>query len=164
VARPGTSIERGLDLLERDVELNEIGACLDDAREGGGRLVLLEGVAGIGKTRLLRRARALARERGMQVLSARATELEREFAFGVVRQLLEPVLFAAADEERTRMLQGAAAGAAPVFERAPVGAEFPERTVESGFTKLAGLYWLLIDLASASCGSCCRGWTASPSR
>jgi DNA-binding CsgD family transcriptional regulator len=141
VAGARTSSGRAPELFERDAELAEIAACLEDARAGAGRLLMLEGVAGIGKTRLLGRAREVARAHGMQVLGARATELEQGFAFGVVRQLLEPVLFAAAPEERAAMFAGAAADAAHVFEGAPaVGAD-------SGFTTLGGLYWLLAAVA-----------------
>ena len=58
--------------------------------EGGGGGLLIEGPPGIGKTRLLGAARALADDR--RVLSARGSELERDFPFAVVRQLLEPVV------------------------------------------------------------------------
>ena len=36
------------------------------------------------------------------MLRARASELERDFPFGVVRQLFEPVFFAAGEERRSR--------------------------------------------------------------
>ena len=54
---------------------------------GAARVVVVEGAAGLGKTRLLRQARSLAT--GLTVLSASGSELEHEFGFGVVRQLLE---------------------------------------------------------------------------
>ena len=54
-----------------------------------------KGPGGIGKTRLLAAARGAAREAGMRTLHARASELERSFTFGVVRQLFEPALFTA---------------------------------------------------------------------
>ena len=46
--------------------------------------------------RLLDELRAAAEEDGFRVLTARGSELEREFPFGVVRQLFEPAL---SDEE-----------------------------------------------------------------
>ncbi len=79
-------------LLERDAELATLAAMVAAARAGEGQLVAIEGSAGIGKTRLLAEARAAAAEAGLDVLAARAGELEREFAFGVVRQLFEPLL------------------------------------------------------------------------
>ncbi|WP_028063390.1 AAA family ATPase [Solirubrobacter soli] len=73
-------------LLEREDELARLAAALAGAREGRGSVVVVEGAAGLGKTALLREARAAAS--GMTVLSASGSELEHEFAFGVVRQLL----------------------------------------------------------------------------
>ncbi len=60
---------------------------------------MLEGPAGIGKTVLLAAARDAARGRGFRVLRGRGAELEREFGFGVVRQLVEPVVAGAPKEE-----------------------------------------------------------------
>src|SRR5919107_1046358 len=88
-------------LLERDRELKRLAALLRAARRGSGTLVLVEGSAGMGKTALLARARERARATGMAVTSARGSELEREFAFGVVRQLLEAVVVGADAEART---------------------------------------------------------------
>jgi hypothetical protein len=48
------------DLLEREGELAELGALLAQVRAGGGRVLLVERPAGIGKTRLLEAARAAA--------------------------------------------------------------------------------------------------------
>src|SRR5206468_8368284 len=82
-------------LLERDDELRELDLLLDQALGGGrGRVVLLEGQPGIGKTQLLDALRGRARERGATVLAARASELDRDFPFGVVRQLFEPLVAA----------------------------------------------------------------------
>ena len=52
-------------------------------------MLAFEGPAGIGKTRLLGVLRERAVEAGATVLDARAGVLEREFGFGVVRQLFE---------------------------------------------------------------------------
>src|SRR5262249_20125477 len=103
MGRPG---ELGGILLERDRDLERIEQCLQRAREGQGGALALEGPAGIGKTVLLAAARKMAVDGGFQVLRARGAELEREFAFGVVRQLVEAVLAAASDEERASILKG----------------------------------------------------------
>ena len=63
---------------------------------------MVEGPAGIGKTRLLSEARREAGEAGVRVLSARGGELEQELAFGVVRQLFEATV-------SEPLLEGAAA-------------------------------------------------------
>src|SRR5438477_11440382 len=93
-------------LLERDSELAELGEVLEEARAGRGGLVLIEGPPGIGKTRLLDVVRAGAGEQGMTVLSARASELDRDFPFGIVRQLFEPFLSAVGAARRMRLLLG----------------------------------------------------------
>src|SRR5215471_12608082 len=99
-------------LLERGAELARIESALVEACAGRGRFLVVEGPAGIGKTALLAEARAAATQRGMRVLRARGTELERGFAFGVVRQLFEPPLVDASERERADLLQGAAGVAA----------------------------------------------------
>ena len=75
-------------MLEREREVAALEALIADARDGRGRTAVIAGAAGLGKTRLLHRVRGSAADAGMRVLSARATELEREFPYGVVRQLL----------------------------------------------------------------------------
>jgi predicted ATPase len=79
-------------LLERSEELGEIRASAKAVAAGEGHAVVLEGPAGIGKTELLAAARAEAADAGLTPLTARGTELERAFGFGVVRQLFEPVV------------------------------------------------------------------------
>ncbi len=61
------------------------------SRLGEGGVLAFEGPAGIGKTRLLGVLRERALDAGATVLDARAGVLEREFGFGVVRQLFEAV-------------------------------------------------------------------------
>src|SRR5215470_8671591 len=99
-------------LLERSDELARIESALSEARSGMGTLVVVEGPAGIGKTALLAAARTAAAEGGMRVLRSRATAMETNFAFGVVRQLFEPPLAEASEPERADLLQAAAGVAA----------------------------------------------------
>src|SRR5687767_11312132 len=126
----------GRPLLDREVELERIETTLDAAAKGAGALLAIAGEAGAGKTTLLDGARALARDRGLTVLSGRATELEREYAFGVVRQWLDPVLRGLDTAARAALLEGNAANALPVLDSsAPPGG--------STFATLDGLHWLL---------------------
>src|SRR5918911_2061211 len=99
-------------LLERSEELARIESALLEARTGRGTFIVIEGPAGIGKTALLAAARTAAAGGGMRVLRSRATELERDFAFGVVRQLFEPPLAEASELERADLLLGAGGVAA----------------------------------------------------
>ncbi|MFZ0043892.1 MAG: ATP-binding protein, partial [Solirubrobacteraceae bacterium] len=87
-------------LLERESEVAALRRALLRALQGSGRLAMIEGPAGIGKTALLRATRDAAREAGMHVLTARARELEQEFAFGVARQLFEPLLLELGERRR----------------------------------------------------------------
>jgi DNA-binding CsgD family transcriptional regulator len=130
-------------LLERDRELAEASRLIETVGQGEGRLLLVEGAAGIGKTRLLRAIRDTAREWGTTPLSARGSELERQSAFNVVRALLEPAVARTDRAERETLLAGAAGAARRLFD-AP-GAD-PGEGSET-FNLLHGLSWLVINLA-----------------
>jgi DNA-binding CsgD family transcriptional regulator len=138
-------------LLERNEELARIESALAEARTGRGRFLVVEGPAGIGKTALLTAARAAAADNGMRVLRARGTELERDFAFGVVRQLFEPPLAEASELERADLLQAAAGVAASILglPGAPAGNGPHSSGVDPSFAILHGLYWLCANLAAA---------------
>jgi DNA-binding CsgD family transcriptional regulator len=133
-------------MLEREAEMAALAAMLDAAGAGEGRLVVVEGSAGIGKTRLLAEARALAAAGEFEILTARGGELEGEFAFGIVRQLFEAPLATATPELRAELLAGAAGLCAALFASAPTTAS-GERA-ESSFAMLHGLYWLTANFAS----------------
>ena len=96
-------------LLEREDNVASLRALADTARAGGGRLAVIEGTAGIGKTRLLGEVRAIADSAGMRVLAARGGELESEFAYGIVRQLFEPLMASVSPDVREELLSGPAA-------------------------------------------------------
>nr|MBA3328209.1 ATP-binding protein [Solirubrobacterales bacterium] len=138
---------RPLALLERDEELRALRDALAAARGANGQLVLIEGHAGIGKSRLLDAAVAEARDQGASVLRARASELESDFAFGIALQLFEPLLTGADDERRDQLLGGSAELAAPLLERPTSwgGDESDERS----YPVMHGLFWLLSNLAEA---------------
>jgi DNA-binding CsgD family transcriptional regulator len=129
-------------LLERDLELATIQELLGAVGAGAGRVLVIEGPAGIGKSSLLGAARAAGS--GMRIASARCSELEREFPLGVARQLLEPVLAGAAVEERRTLLLGAAALGAQVLGESASSTEEVADTAAA----LHGLYWLTANAAS----------------
>ena len=137
-------------LLERNEELARIESALAEARAGRGTFVVVEGPPGIGKTALLAAARAAATDDGMRVLRARGTELERDFAFGVMRQLFEPPLADASELERADLLQAAAGVAAALLglPGAPPANGSPSSSVDPAFAILHGLYWLCANLAA----------------
>lgn len=129
-------------LLERAAELAAVDAAIASAKGGAGRLAIIEGPAGIGKTSLLAEGRVRAANSGLTVLYARASELEAAFSFGVVRQLFEAAVATAAGEERARLLEGAAAPAARLFGSGNGGDE-------DTYALLHGLYWLTVNLAES---------------
>ena len=102
-----TSTEGGL-LLERESELAAFDRALDRAVAGEGSMLLVEGPAGIGKTRLLAEFARFASKRDVPVLTTRGGPLEREMSFGLARLLLEPVIERSSEAERTRLLAGSA--------------------------------------------------------
>jgi DNA-binding CsgD family transcriptional regulator len=136
------------ELVERETELGEAGEVLDGARGGAGAALLVEGPAGIGKSALIRAIRANAAAGGFTVMSARGAELEREFSFGVVRQLFEPALAAADESERGTLLAGAASLAEPAIGKlAAAQSAEASPTSDPSFAVLHGLYWLASNLA-----------------
>ncbi len=130
-------------LLDRDDDLGQIDRALARALTGDGQVLLIEGAPGIGKTTLLAELRRRARAEGTTVLAARGGELERDFGFGIVRQLLEAQVAGAAEDERDRLLAGAARLAAPVFTATDV----QENSGDVTYATLHGLYWLVANLA-----------------
>ena len=131
-------------LLERDAELASIDRLLDDAERGAGRVVLIEGPPGIGKTRLLREGARRARDRELTVLAARGTQLERSFPFGIVHQLLDPVVRSSPPGERDAVMTGAATLAQPIFELSPAAMD---ASGDPSHAILHGLYWLIANFA-----------------
>ena len=126
-------------LLEREAELDGLRSLVARAAGGAGGLMVVEGQAGVGKTELLRSASALAEAAGLRVLRGRGAELDRAFAFGVVRQLLEREVSQAPD-----LLVGGAEPAAAVFATGD-----GERPAEDGlYGSLQGLLWLVTNLSA----------------
>jgi hypothetical protein len=116
---------------------------LRDARDGRGSLVLIEGPAGIGKSSLLAETRRLAADVGARTLSARGSEFEHDFAFGVARQLFEPLLGAVSED--ASLFQGAAALTRPLLGLEP--ASFRHAAGAEAYGALHGLYWLCANAA-----------------
>src|SRR5918994_7999003 len=94
-------------LVEREVELATLSELLEAARTGAGGLAMIEAPAGQGKTALLRAVRERAKELGLRVLTATGSPLERDFPFGVVRQLLEAEIRGSAPDRLEERFSGA---------------------------------------------------------
>ena len=73
-SKPTRDIGRAF--VGRQREMAELTAALDDTLSGHGRMVMLVGEPGIGKTRTAQELAALAEQRGAQVLWGRCYEGE----------------------------------------------------------------------------------------
>ena len=124
-------------LLEREGEVTAIAAAALAVTNGAGRLVLIEGPAGIGKTALLESA--AEREVAFTALRARGGELERSLPYGIVRQLFER-----RGMREPELLEGAAR-----LATSALSADAGEAPGEL-FAILHGLYWLCSNLAERS--------------
>jgi DNA-binding CsgD family transcriptional regulator len=76
-------------LIGRRDELQSIGRTVDAAREGRSGVLIVRGVAGVGKTSLLEAAVAGAPD--LRVLRAEGVQAESELAFAGLHQLLRPL-------------------------------------------------------------------------
>ncbi|HEV2062550.1 MAG TPA: AAA family ATPase, partial [Solirubrobacteraceae bacterium] len=133
-------------LLERTSELDAVGRAVEAARAGRGGWLLVSGQAGIGKTELIRQALAGVSARGVRVAWAQGSEFERSFAFGVVRQLLEPLVAGASADDDGGPFAGAAHLARAVV--APHGEGDALTSPEApDYASLHGLYWLCVNLS-----------------
>jgi DNA-binding NarL/FixJ family response regulator len=130
------------DLLERTLELGLLHGLVERVSSGQPAVTLIEGPAGIGKSRLLLATRERARAAGFRTLTACGSDLERGLPFGAVRQLFDPALVD--PEHRERWLSGSAAAAARVFD----AAEVDRPAADAGFSVLYGLSWLTANVAA----------------
>jgi hypothetical protein len=128
-------------LLDRDAELAALAGQLERVQAGSGRVMLVEGPAGIGKSSLLAAAMRAAGARGATVLRARAGPLEQDAAWGVARQLFAPL-------QRTPAWSELTTGAAGLARRA-LDPETPEPAFAGDAMHAAahGLVWLSAALA-----------------
>jgi DNA-binding CsgD family transcriptional regulator len=138
-------VRRGL-LLERAEELVALRAHIEEAAAGQGRLVVIEGPAGIGKTELLRATLGVARGRGLRLLTARGSEFESPVPFGVARQLFEPLLVRASAAEAAALLAGPASRAEPVLTGDADGGLGLD-PADTEYRTLHAIYWLLVNAA-----------------
>lgn len=132
-------------LIERERECRQIEARVRAAVGGDGSIIAIEGEAGIGKTSLLAHGNRCGSDAAMRVLRARGGELERTYAYGIVRQLFEALVATARPDDRERWLSGAAHTAAPLLT--PYATS--DSSVPDPSSFLHGLYWLSANLALA---------------
>ena len=76
-------------LIGRGPHLDVLLRCVDEARAGRGRVVLVSGEAGIGKSRLVAEALARARRAGAQVLEGHCFESDRSLPYAPLQDFLQ---------------------------------------------------------------------------
>jgi DNA-binding NarL/FixJ family response regulator len=128
-------------LLQRDAEMALLESQLGQVRAGNGRVVVVEGPAGIGKSSLLGHAARAAEGSGMRALRAWAGPLEQQAGWGVARQLFAPV---SEEPDWSSLAVGAAALSRRVLDPDP-GAPAP--TGDAVHAAAHGLTWLACGLA-----------------
>ena len=127
-------------LLERDSELAVVEAAAADVLSGKGSLIIVEGEAGIGKSSILRHAVAVSKASDLIVLTARASELERNYPFGIVLDLFRPLLRDGV--ARDVLFRDAASLATPIFEGS---LDLEVNGSADPFPTLHGLFWLTVN-------------------
>jgi DNA-binding NarL/FixJ family response regulator len=128
-------------LLDRDAELDALDRQLSAIGSGSGRVVVVEGPAGIGKSSLLDAVARSAGAHGVTVVRARGGPFEQDATWGIARQLFDPLRFQPGWSELT-------AGAAALSQRA-LDPQAPEPALAGDAVHAAvhGLVWLACNLA-----------------
>lgn len=101
-------------LLERDEVLDALARSAATAAVGTGAAIVLVAPAGTGKASVLAATTTAFHAAGLRVLSARASEQERQLPHGVTRTLLDPAL--SEPSVRNAVLVDAAAPAKVLFD------------------------------------------------
>jgi DNA-binding CsgD family transcriptional regulator len=107
----GDPAAAGFGLIERDRELAVLERAVGDLAGDAGSIIVVEGAAGTGKSRLLAALAEFARRAEVIVTGTRAVDLDASLPFSVVRRLLERRLRSAcrisgADPRARRALRG----------------------------------------------------------
>jgi DNA-binding NarL/FixJ family response regulator len=128
-------------LLDRATELRVLNQQVEAVCRGSGRVIAVDGPAGIGKSSLLTEVARGAERQGVAVMRARGSPLEQDAGWGVARQLFEPLRA----REIWRDLTVGAAGLA-IRALDPALAE-PANAGNAMHAAARGLLWLATNLA-----------------
>ena len=126
-------------LLDRQQELAAIEAAMAESRTGSGRLVVIEGEAGIGKSAVLDAAAEMGRRDGMLGLRSSGSELEELHPFGVAETLLGPLV---RESGGAHALDGPAEPARAIFDPS---ARRTSNGEADPLTILHAALWLVLD-------------------
>ena len=114
----------GTTLVGRQAELARLAAALDDVQAGRQRLLLIEGEAGMGKSRLLEELTGLCHARGLTALASAGHSSERQTPYRAWREVFNAYFELGGVEapaERRRLVYAQVAEIAPeLIERLPL--------------------------------------------
>ena len=116
----------------RQQELAQLGKALDSARQGRGRVVLLAGSGGMGKTRLVQQLAALAEAQGVPVLWGRCLEEPGAPPYWPWRQLIRSYLRASGDADPAHTFGTGMADIAGIVPEVAEQFGVPPRQAEAG--------------------------------
>ena len=116
--------QAGTTMVGRQAELARLEAALDDVQAGRQRLLLIEGEAGMGKSRLLEELTGLCHARGLTALAGAGHSSERQTSYRAWREVFNAYFelggIEAADERR-RLVHAQVAEIAPeLVDRLPL--------------------------------------------
>lgn len=132
-----------LPLIERGEELTALSQVLRDGQAATGQLAVVDGPAGIGKTRLLGEIRNMLRTSNVDVLEACGGELEQGNPLGLVLRLIEQRIAGSSSEDLDQIFRGQAGKLQDLLTGAR-GKSLAALTDE--FVLLHSIYWLIVNL------------------
>ena len=104
------------DFVGRQREMSELVAALDDAKSGRGRVIMLSGEPGIGKTRIAQEFANIAEEHGAEVLWGRCVEREGAPPYWPWLQMMRSYV---ADHAADQLVSEMGVGATDIAEIVP---------------------------------------------
>lgn len=114
----------GSALVGRHTEVAQLATALDEVRSGGSRILLIEGEAGIGKSRLVEELVSLMREQGMAGLLGRGRSIEQQTPYRAWRDVFSSYFYLEQVDDplvRQRRVQDHVLDVAPdLIERIPL--------------------------------------------
>ena len=112
-----------LPLVAREQTLARLASAVEAAAGGGGRVVVLSGEAGAGKSRLVQEVATIAAARGFRVLSSTGSPLQRDLHYAMLIDVLRPLVRRGPRGARTALVEGLPGLAVLFDELGTLGAE-----------------------------------------
>jgi predicted ATPase len=127
-AKPASALHKRSPLVGRQNELKQAATLLDSLAQGKGEVLLLQGMAGIGKTRLAQEIFYLAELRGYHPVLGSAYEQERELPYSPFVEALRLAINTA--PQHAPLIPAELAAAIPELPSAPVPSAQTDATAQ----------------------------------